>query len=249
MSSSFHAHSRFPPLRRILPVLLILMLFAAGLAYLGLRHDVWPRLDDWRPLLEARLSEAAGRPVSIGRVLTGFDGFLPRLTLEEVRIDGDDGAAVLSADSITAVISPRTLFAGEPRLALLEIVSAELTVERAAPGLLRVAGVEVPLDGGAGASSLESLMGQRRIVLRGAVVDWRDAVLGASRRLEGVDVSIGSVGRRHRVSVDAAAHGGAWGGLRFAAEVYRPPGGEPGDWRRWSGQAYLELEATDAAAV
>ena len=225
------------------------MLFVAGLAYLGLRHYVWPRLDDWRPRLEARLSEAAGRPVSVGRVRTGFDGLLPRLTLETVRIEGDDGATLLAADSVTAVISPRTLFAGEPRLALLEIMSLQLTVERVSPGLLRVAGVEVPLEGDEAGSALESLTGQRRIVLRGAVVDWRDAVLGVQRRLSGIDASIGSVGRRHRVSVDAAAHEELWGGLRFAAEVYRPPGREPGEWRRWSGEAYLELDATDAAAV
>ena len=249
VSSSLRAPLRIPPLRRLLLFLVLLALFAAGLAYLGLRHYVWPRLDGWRPALESRLSAAAGRPVSIGRIHTGFDGLLPRLTLERLRIEGDDGSPALEAGHVTAIISPRSLLAGAPRLALLELEAPSVLVERVAPGRLRVAGIDLPAAGGGSGAALELLAGQRRIVVRGAAVEWRDAVLGVRERVEGVDAAIGSVGRRHRFSLDAGALPGAWAKLGFAAEIYRPSGSAHADWRRWQGEAHLALSSADAAAV
>ena len=249
MSSSFRAPSHLPPLRRALLFLLALALFAAGLAYLGLRHYVWPRLDDWRPALEARLSSAAGRPVSIGRIETGFDGLLPRLSIERLSIEGDDGAAALEAGRVTAVISPRTLFARSPRLALLELESPSVRIERIAAGRFRIAGIDLATNDAGDGAALELLAGQRRIVVRGAAIDWRDEVLGVRERLAGVDAEIGSVGRRHRASLTAAARPGAWESLGFVAEIYRAPGSAVGDWRRWQGDSYLSMVSADAAAA
>jgi uncharacterized protein YhdP len=249
VSSSFRAPSRVPPLRRILLYTLLLALFVAGMAYLGLRHYLWPRLDGWRPAIEARLSAAAGRPVSIGRIDTGFDGLLPRLTIERLRIEHDDGSAALEAGRVTAVISPRSLFARAPRLALLELDSASVRIERIASGRFRVAGIDLSPDDAGDGGAFGLLAGQRRISVRGAAIDWRDQVLGTRERVEGVDASIGSVGRRHRVNLAAAARPGAWEGLSFAAEIYRAPGRAIADWRRWHGESYLELSSADAAAA
>lgn len=234
-------------MRRILSWLLILAFFAAGLGYLGLRHYVWPRLDDWRPELQAQLSAAAGRPVSVDRLLTGFDGLLPRLELQGLQVADDDGSAALSAERVVAVLSPRTLFAGRPRLALLELHGLSLELERPAPGRLRVAGFEVTAEGPG--EYLELLLAQRRILVRGAEVDWHDAVLGVRQRVHGVELSIGSVGRRHRIGVEAPALEGAWARMRMAAEIYRPPGAAPADWQRWAAETFLELQGADASGL
>lgn len=248
VSSSLHLPSRIPPLRRVLSFLLIVSLFAAGLGWLGLRHLVWPRLDGWRPAIEARLGAAAGRPVSIGRVRTGFDGLLPRLVLEELRVSGEDGAPLLEVPRVTALISPRTLIAGRLRLALLELEAPVVRVERIAPGVLRIAGIELDPGKAAGAG-LEALLAQRQILVRGASVDWEDHVLGVRARVAGLEAVLGNVGRRHRLGLEAPGHEGAWEGLRLAAEIYRWPGGEPSDWRRWAGEAYLQASAADLAAI
>ncbi|MFP5461812.1 MAG: YhdP family protein, partial [Gammaproteobacteria bacterium] len=174
---------------------------------------------------------------------------LPRLTIERLRIDGDDGTPALEAGRVTAVISPRSLFARAPRLALLELESPSVRIERIAPGRIRVAGIELAPDGAGDGAAFELLAGQRRIVVRGAAIDWRDAVLGVRERVSGVDAAIGSVGRRHRVSLAAAALPGAWEGLSFAAEIYRAPGRAVADWRRWQGDSYLQLSSADAAAA
>lgn len=249
VSQSASVPTRWPPPRRILLYLLVTLLFAAGVGYLGLRHYFWPRLDQWRPMLEARLTDALGKPVSIAEIRTGFDGLLPRLSLERVRVLDADGGAAAEAARVTAVLSPRTLFAGEPRLALLELEAPVLRVERLQARLLRVAGFDLPLDESGDGRLLAQLLAQRRIVIRDAVIDWHDALRDVSTRLSGVGVTIGSVGRRHRLDLDAGALEGAWAGLRFAAEFHRAANAPAFAWRRWDGESYLAVEGGDAAAI
>lgn len=238
-----------PPLRRILVLLALLVVFAAGLAYLGLRHYVWPRLDQWRPQLEEKLGQALGQPVTIGRLVTGFDGLLPSLRLERLRVDDAQGATVLEVASVTALLSPRTLLAGAPRLASLEIDAPVLRAERLAPGVFRVAGLTIDAAAPGDGAALDWLAAQRRVLVHAATVDWQDAVLGVQRRVEGVDLALGTVGRRHRLRLQAAAQAGVWQALQFSAEFHRAPRTLLGDWRRWEGEAYVDLLSVDAAGL
>ncbi|MGA0796440.1 MAG: hypothetical protein ACO3P0_10200, partial [Quisquiliibacterium sp.] len=114
---------QFPSAARLLIGVLLVAYFIAGLAFLGLRHYLWPRLDDWRPVVVSQLSEALGVAISIDRIETGFEGLLPRLTIHGLRLAGTANAAPgsiaegsasspLTVPRAVAVVSPRPLVSG-----------------------------------------------------------------------------------------------------------------------------------------
>lgn len=224
--------------------------FACGLAYLALRHYVWPRLDDWRAQLVEQVSVAVGRPVQIARIGSGFEGLLPRLTLEEITIADDDGRLALEVPHAVAVLSARTLATGEPRLSVLQLDSPRVRVERLPGGrALRVAGVEVPLDRPSDGSALDLLLGQRRILVRNAEIEWIDREHDARRTFAGVDLRLGSVGRRHRGTLSLGPADDAWRGVALAFEFYRPPRSRVDDWRRWNGEVFAGADDLDWSAL
>ena len=234
---------------RVLTWLLLSLYFGAGLGYLGLRYYVWPRLDDWRPRLVQQLSALAGNPVSIGRIETGFEGWLPRLALSDIRVTGADGSALLTVPAAIAVLSPRTLVDGQLRFAVLQLDAPALVVEWLPGRRLRVAGIEVSLDGPDGSSGIDALLSQRRILVRDASVDVFDRERDRHLRLAGVDFALGSVGRRHRATLTLGGTGQAWQGLHAAFEVFRPPRTRPSDWRSWNGQFFLGGDGLALAAI
>lgn len=230
-------------------MLLLAVWFVGGLAYVGMRHYLWPRLDDWRPQLVERISALVGRPVTIGHIETGFEGLLPRLTVSSLVIVDDDGTPALSVPRATAVLSLRTLFAAEPRLATLKLERPLVRVERRAPDRLRVAGIDVPMTPTGEGRALETLLQQRRILVDGATLEWIDRVTDARETVGPFDAAIGSVGRRHRASLALREHAGAWRHVELALEVYRPPGSKAQQWDRWSGELYADGDGLDLARL
>ncbi|ODS97524.1 MAG: TIGR02099 family protein [Lautropia sp. SCN 69-89] len=220
-----------------------------GLSWLTLRYYVWPNLDRWRPAIESRLAEAVGRPVKLGPLATGFEGLRPLLIAREVSIDDEDGQQAFAAAEIRALLSLRSLATGRPALALLEIDSPSLRIERVAARRLRVAGVDIDLDASAGGEWLDRLFAQRRIVLRHAQVQWHDRLSGESGSLADIDLVLGSAGRRHRVSLQAPALAELGSGVDLAVEFRRPPFSRAGDWRKWKGEVRVGAARLDLAAL
>lgn len=220
----------------------------AGLSWLAIRDYVWPNLDRWRPTIERRLAESVGRPVKLGELTTGFDGLRPRLVARDVAIEDAEGRNAFAATEIRAVLSLRSLLAGRPALALLEIDAPSLRVERIAPRRLRVAGMEIDLDVARG-DVLRQLFAHRRVLLRHAQIDWHDRLNGEMATLRDVDISLGSVGRRHRASLRVPALLDVGSGIDAAIEFYRAPLASVDDWRRWQGEAYLGAERIEFAAL
>ncbi|MEN9313811.1 MAG: hypothetical protein RIS35_204, partial [Pseudomonadota bacterium] len=85
-----HAGTRPFRLVRILFVIMMITWSVAGVGYLSVRHYFWPRIDTWRPQIVEQASALLGRPLVIGRIESGFEGLLPRLTMRDVVLR-DDG--------------------------------------------------------------------------------------------------------------------------------------------------------------
>ncbi|MCD6675013.1 MAG: TIGR02099 family protein [Burkholderiaceae bacterium] len=227
---------------------LVLALALAG-AYTALRTLVWPNLDRWRPQIEQRLAETTGRTVRIGSLTTGFDGWRPWLVADKLAVLDADGVEALSAERLRGVVSMRGALRGRFVLALLEIEAPALRVERVTPSRLRIGGFDVDLDAPGSPGVFERLLAHRRIRLHDVRIDAIDRVGESRLALAGVDIAIGSVGRRHRASLHVPAWGEVAQDVDAAIEFAHAPFASPADWRSWRGEAYVGARSADLAAA
>ena len=114
---------------RFVVAFLLLAYFTAGIGYLVVRHWVWPRVDQWRPAIEARLAGEIGAPVRLGELVADFDRLNPRLMVQGAEI-GAPGEPGLRLDRIEALLSWRSVLAMEPIFRLLRIEAPRLDVTR-----------------------------------------------------------------------------------------------------------------------
>ena len=224
--------------------------FVCGLAYLALRHVVWPNSHYWLPHAEQALSRALGRPIEIAGVRAGFDGLRPSLEIERLSARDDDGTVTMSARRVHAVVSLRSLAIGQLAFARLDLDAPVLRIERLAHRRLRAAGVVFDIDRpGTDGGGLDWLFAQRAITLRDAQLHWVDRISGRELRVEGVQLALGSVGRRHRATLQVPSAPGLGEQLVLAIEVLRPAFSRIGDWRRWNGEVHVSAGQADLAAA
>jgi uncharacterized protein YhdP len=240
-------------LLRALAAVLIGVYFVAGLGYLGLRHLVWPHADRWLPEIEAMLSEALGRPVAAAAIRTGFDGPLPSIEIDRLSIIGADGSEAFSAQRVHAVLSLRHLLIGRLRFARLEVDAPLLRVERLAPGAFEVAGFRIDgsflQEGQAGMLSDGWLPLARRTILRGADLELIDRVEGTRVRIAGAGLALGTVGRRHRLSLQLPGVPGLAKEVALAFELWRPAFAGFSNRRSWTGELYLAAQDAELPAL
>lgn len=230
-------------LRRVARVGLWLLLagyFALGLGYLAFRYYVWPNLDDWRPRIERELSQLSGQPVRLGRIETGFDGFRPRLTLENLSVGADEAAPEFRVDEATAVLSLRSFAMREVRLASLLMTGPQLIVERTGPRQLRVGGLPIDLDAPGEGRGLDLLLEQRGIRIDRARVRFLDRTRGLEAQFDRVDLELDGYGYRHTLSLRIGEVPTLAAGLRLSADAYLDAGARASDFGRWRGEAYAE---------
>ena len=234
---------------------LVATYLAAALAVLGLRYLVLPRVDDFRPRIEAAAGDALGAPVSIARVQADWRGLHPRLRLAGVTVAGRQGEPVLSVPAAAAVLSWRSVLLLKPRLLSLEVAGLDLTVRRAADGRLWVAGQAFEPGGDDAMPTLDHpalqwLLAQRELVVRDATVRWRDELRGAPELvLDQAEILLRNRLLQHVFALSARPQGGVAAGLALRGELHRRllalDGGRAS---AWNGQAYAQLDDAEPAA-
>ena len=242
-------------LRSLLSLLfwLFLGLWVAALAlWLGFHWLILPRLDDWRPQVEAQASRALGHPVQIGRIAAHAAGWVPAFVLHDVVLRDARGREALRLPQVSAALSVPSLLALRLRFAQLLIEDARLEVRRDAQGRWHVAGLDVGqsqagADAGVdGSAAADWLFEQAEFVIRGGVLRWVDEQRGAAPlQLNDVLLVMRNPGRRHEFRLDATPPAG-WG-QRFSlrALARSPLLARPGDWQRWTGTLYADLPEVD----
>ena len=119
-------------------------LFAAWsillLAWLTLHWGLLPRLNQWKPEIEARASQALGATVRIGALQVQSGGWMPAVRAQDVVLyDAAQGEAheALRLPKVDVALSARSLLAlvaGQVRLEQLHIEGPDLEVRRTAAG-------------------------------------------------------------------------------------------------------------------
>jgi uncharacterized protein (TIGR02099 family) len=233
--------------------LAIYCIAAAGV--LGVRYWVLPRIDQWRPQIEAYASRALGSRVAIGAIDANWQGLNPRLDLASVQVYDDEVDPVLTLPSVSAVLGWRSILALSPTLVRLQVERPEITLRRDASNHLWVAGQDIDLNADSHGSDLDHpalrwLAAQRELRVSGATVRWQDERRQAPElTLSGVDFLARNGSLSHRFVLRAAAGDALARNLELRGEFNRAlfavNAANPGNW---SGQLYAQVDDAEPLA-
>ncbi|WP_263260391.1 YhdP family protein [Pseudomonas sp. RIT-PI-S] len=129
--------------------------------YVSLGRQLLPMLNDYRPVLASRASQALGMPVEIGRLEGAWGGLAPVLVARDVTLGSGPGA--LHLDRVRAVPGIwRSLVSLEPHIATLQVEGLQLTLEQGSDGQWALQGLprrqdDAPLDPGQAFARLRQL--------------------------------------------------------------------------------------------
>lgn len=227
---------------------LVACFFAFGMLLLALRYWLLPDINAMRPRIESIASAALKAPVTIGRVDASWQGLNPALALNDVRITGKRGGAVLALPRIEGTLSWLSLPALEPRFARLRIHAPELEIALLPDGAISVAGIVIdPKDSGGDSAVVDWLLEQNQLLIRDARVTLRDERAAPMREILFSDADI----------LLESGLGGTQFGIRlapppaYAAPVdlrgdFRiPPFGSKSDFGKWKGQLFAQVDYID----
>ena len=218
-------------------------------AWAGLHGWIVPRIDDWRPQLQAQASRALGVPVRVGALSAHRQGWFPVIELSDVALLDPQGREALRLPRVTLVLSARALL----RLGVeqLYVENPELQLRRAPDGRIFVAGL--PLAGGAAQDegALDWLLEQPEIAIRGGQLQWSDELRGAPPlALTQLDLVLRNGHWRHALRLDATPPP-AWGERFSLRALLREPllSTRSGAWERWSGELYAMFPRVEVAQL
>ncbi len=221
------------------------------LAWLTLHWGILPRIEQWRPQIEARASQLLGVPVTIGAIRVRSGGWVPTLALDDVVLHDRQQREALRLPSVNAALSARSLLAFELRFEQLYIEGATLDVRRDRSGRIFVAGIEIPPSGAdPNSGAVDWLFSQHEVAVRHGRLRWLDEQRDApALELDDVDLVLRNGLRRHDLRLDATPPA-AWGERftvqgRFTQSLLDASG----DWRRWSGTVHAALPRTDVSEL
>ncbi|MGF6550291.1 uncharacterized protein YhdP [Paraburkholderia youngii] len=232
---------------RVLATLALVLYFIAGGVFLGLRYVVLPRVDTFRPRIEAAVSDKLHTQFTIGRLAPHWSGFQPGLDVTNLVIRDHDGQPALTIPHATATVSWRSLWEFHPALSSLIVDQPDVLVSRSDDGVLSVAGVPVPTRHSGNDALSTWLLRQQAIVVRGGVLRWRDATRHEPElALRDIRIAILNDGRDHRMALQAPPDGSVLKGpLDFRTHFRHAPLSAIGKPINWSGQVYMSTGPVD----
>ena len=234
---------------------LLLAAWSLGLAaWLMLHWLILPRLDEWRPRIEAQAARALGHPVNIGQITVHSAGWVPAFTLRDVVLRDAAGREALRLPQVSAALSMPSLFALRLRFSQLLIDGARLEVRRNLQGRWFVGGLDLAsADAGPaidGSAAANWFFEQHEFLIRGGTLRWVDEQRAAPPlQLDNVQLLFRNNGRRHEMRLDATPPPD-WG-VRFTVQAQARGAllSDAGDWRRWKGTLHAELPRADVSQL
>jgi uncharacterized protein (TIGR02099 family) len=229
--------------KRLIKVLLAVAVLAVSLHF-GVRYLVWPQIEKSKPALEKLIGSRLGVTVTMDDVRVSWDGLRPEFEIDGLRFYSQTAGKVstppknlpvLAIQSLSGELSLLSFYHLAPYFEKLTISNAELTAERGSTGVISVAGIALdPNDSGHAGS--DWLLAQNAIQINNAVIHWRDREkkkLDTDVRIESLAISNGL--RDHLFDLVAYLPSDP-SPVRLSADFKHGFGGEPGNWRNWSGQ-------------
>jgi uncharacterized protein (TIGR02099 family) len=249
-------------LLRGLGALALTAYFVFAVAILLTRYALLPHIDDWRPRIAAAASAALHAPVGIRAIEADWQGLHPRLILRGVTVSDADGHQALALDEVDAVLSWKTLLAGQPRLVSLAVQSPQIQVRRLADHRYDVAGFLIdPRAQQNDSAFLDWVLAQGRIRIIDAHVHFVDesapapaedaAAAGAapSYDFDAVNFLLTRGLTGHRFSLQLRPPAGLAGPLDLRGELHHAWGAPVARMSAWSGTLYAQVDDADLARL
>ena len=230
-------------------VVLILLLLAGGL----LHWIIVPRIDDFRPRLEAIASRAVSAPVRIGAIEAHSNGLVPSVSLHDVRVLDPDGRPGLVVPR--ALVAFSVLSLSKRELEQLVVESPELELRRMQDGRVLMGGIDLGAtdsNGSTGDSALADwLFSQPEFVVRDGRVRWVDERQSVPPvEMSGVQFLTRNGFGRHQMRLDATPQT-SWGEPFTIVGQFRQSmfSRHPGRWRAWEGQIFADFARADVSRL
>jgi uncharacterized protein YhdP len=246
-SAPEHHHPVLRHTLRVLAAIALVLYFIVAVLLLGLRYIVLPHVDDFRPRIEALVSEKIHAEFRIGKLAPHWLGFQPGIDVTDLTIRDRHGALALNVHRATATVSWRSLVTFEPLLSSVVVERPDVLIAREDDGTLTVAGVPVPTAHTGNATFTTWLMRQQAIVLRGGRLRWHDATRSVpDLALHDIRLAILNDGYDHHIALQAPSEGTVLDGpLDFRAHFTHARFSQAGKPADWSGNAYLSTGPVD----
>jgi len=216
---------------------------------LAVRIVVLPQLETRHAEIAQWLAARVGQPVEIDGVVTGWDGWNPKLTIRGFRIRerAGDAQALLELPRVDMLIAWTSLPFLDLRLKALSIDGPRLALRRDAAGRLHVAGIPRDAETEADDSAFADwLMRQPQIVVRDALVAWNDEYRRAPQLLlDHVTFRLEQRFGRHLAGLTGVPPQELAAPLELRADV---TGRSLKDWDDLKGRLYVRLDYADVAA-
>ena len=231
--------------------LAVVLYFGVAATALLLRFVVMPRIDTFRPNIEAVASEALGAKVSIVALSAHWQGLSPDIEIFGLTVSDAKGVIALSVPHASAVAAWRSLLQFKPLLVSLQIEHPAVLAIRHADGTFEVAGVPVKIGGDNKNQLAHWLFTQDIIVLRGGTLRWHDETRSVpDLTVHNIKLAVFNFGHAHRVGVQADGDGVVLRGpLDFRANFRNGVLADPGIPEGWLGRAYLKTAALDLPSL
>jgi uncharacterized protein (TIGR02099 family) len=228
---------------RLLKVMGVIAVLAVALHF-GVRYLVWPQIEKSKPALEKLIGSRLGVTVTMDDVRVTWDGLRPEFEIDGLRFyslgasnanSSNKNTPVLAIQSLSGELSLLSFYYLAPYFETLTISNAELTAERSQAGIISIAGIALDPNESGHAGS-DWLLAQNAIRLNNAVIHWRDREkkkLDTDIRIESLAISNSL--RDHLFDLVAYLPSDP-SPVRLSADFKHGFGGEPGNWRSWSGK-------------
>ena len=230
---------------RIAMWLLVAFWLVAGTAGVVLHGWIVPRIEEFRPRLEAVATQALGVPVRIGQITAQSQGLIPSFELRDITLQDAAGRQALLLPRVLVALSATSLLSsGFEQLVIDQPV---LDIRRGLDGKIVVGGVDTSQGGTDGTAAADWFFSQTEFAIKNGTLRWTDELANLSKpaptlELRQVDAVMRNSARRHSFRMDATPPS-SWGDRFNLRGQFRQPllAKGAGQWADWSGQMYAEF--------
>ena len=220
-----------------------------GLTWGALHWLIVPRIDEFRPQLEAWATQSLGVRVRVGAVVAQSKGMVPSFGLNDVTLLDAQGRVALRLPQVLIALSPRSLlhFGFEQ----IYIDRPELDIRRDLNGKITVGGLDFANTREGDTAAQDWFFSQLEFAIHDGTLRWTDEQrTGEPVLLNQVAVVVRNRGRHHDVRLDATPPDSLGSRFSVRGKFLQPLlSRQNGRWQDWTGQLYAEFERADLSEL